>query len=246
MSGSIASSGYSIPNLSSQASALLAQQQSSGLQAAGSAGNASATSGATALGALSNNYSTFLTMLMTQLKNQDPSSPMDANQFTQELVQFSGVEQQISTNSSLSQLIQLTQANALTQSTGLVGHNVALSGTALALQNGQAELSFTSPSGGPVSIAVANAAGTVVKTDTVTASAGSNSWSWNGQSNAGVQLNDGAYTVKVTGTDATGAQNTLSTQTTGQVTGVTASNGAVQLELGTMTAPLSNVVAVTS
>lgn len=246
MSGSIGSSGYTIPNLTPQASSLLTQQQSSSLQGAanGSAANSAATT--SALGSLSNNYSTFLNMLMTQLKNQDPSSPMDTNQFTQELVEFSGVEQQINTNSSLSQLIQLTQGNAMLQSTGLVGHGVTLSGVGLPLQNGQAALTFTAPEGGPVSIVVSNAAGAVVKTDTVSATTGTNSWSWDGTNTAGTQLPDGAYKVTVTGTDATGAQNALSYQTNGLVTGVSNSNGTVNLQMGGITAPINDVVAVTS
>ena len=80
---------------------------SSTTAAASSGSSAITQTGTSALGQLSGNFSDFLTMLMTQLKNQDPSSPMDANQFTSELVQFSSVEQQINTNGNLTQLIQL-------------------------------------------------------------------------------------------------------------------------------------------
>ena len=64
-----------------------------------------------ALTALSGNFGDFLKLLMTQLQHQDPTSPLDTNQFTSELVQFSAVEQQINTNTSLTKLIQLTQAS---------------------------------------------------------------------------------------------------------------------------------------
>ncbi|OZB37981.1 MAG: hypothetical protein B7X48_14810 [Acidiphilium sp. 34-60-192] len=92
----------------------------------GSSGSSSATSsaGANSLGSLSTNFNSFLNLLMTQLKNQDPTSPLDSNQFTTELVQFSQVQQQISTNSSLGQLIQLTQAGDLTQASGMLGSSV--------------------------------------------------------------------------------------------------------------------------
>ena len=117
MSGSASSSSpYTAPILSSAASS-----------AATSA--ASASSGTNALSQLSSNYNDFLQMLMTQLQNQDPSNPMDANSFTQELVQFSGVEQQINTNTSLTQLIQLTQQDGLLQSSSLVGKQVAVART---------------------------------------------------------------------------------------------------------------------
>ena len=65
------------------------------------AASASGSDPGKALATLSGNFQNFLQMLMTQLKNQDPTSPMDTNQFTTELVQFSSVEQQISTNSNL-------------------------------------------------------------------------------------------------------------------------------------------------
>jgi flagellar basal-body rod modification protein FlgD len=79
--------------------------------AAPASGNAVSQTGTTALGSLTSNFSDFLSLLMTQLQHQDPSSPMDASQFTSELVQFSSVEQQINTNGNLTQLIQLTQAS---------------------------------------------------------------------------------------------------------------------------------------
>ena len=83
-------------------------------------GSAIAQTGTAALEGLSTNFSTFLTMLMTQLQNQDPTSPLDSSQFTSELVQFSSVEQQINTNTNLTQLIQLTQASQVEQSSALL------------------------------------------------------------------------------------------------------------------------------
>jgi flagellar basal-body rod modification protein FlgD len=87
----------------------------------GAANSATTASGAATpasdpLGALSGNLNNFLSLLMTQLKNQDPTSPLDTNAFTSELVQFSSVEQQVKTNTSLTQLIQLTQAGEVMQS----------------------------------------------------------------------------------------------------------------------------------
>src|SRR5580698_7887306 len=86
-----------------------------------STGNAIAQTGTSALSSLSSNFSDFLSLLMTQLQNQDPTSPLDSNQFTSELVQFTSVEQQIDTNSNLTQLIQLTQASQIEQSAALIG-----------------------------------------------------------------------------------------------------------------------------
>src|SRR5580698_5895342 len=90
------------------------------------------------LSSLSSNFGDFLNLLLTQLQNQDPTSPMDANSFTSELVEFSSVEQQIDTNTSLTQLIQLTQADDVTQSSAILGKQVTVQATQIPLQNSSA------------------------------------------------------------------------------------------------------------
>jgi flagellar basal-body rod modification protein FlgD len=100
------------------AAAAAAPNQTTGTASGATAG---AASGTTALSSLSGNFTDFLKMLMTQLQNQDPTSPMDTNAFTTELVQFSSVEQQINTNTSLTSLIQLTQAGEVMQGSNMTG-----------------------------------------------------------------------------------------------------------------------------
>src|SRR5450755_3735385 len=75
---------------------------------------------------LSGNFSTFLTLLTTQLKNQDPTSPMDSSQFTQQLVQFSQVEQQINTNTNLNTLITQGQTQAGVNASSYLGKTVTV------------------------------------------------------------------------------------------------------------------------
>jgi flagellar basal-body rod modification protein FlgD len=79
-----------------------------------------------AMAQLSGNFSTFLTLLTTQLKNQDPTSPMDSNQFTQQLVEFSQVEQQINTNTNLQTLISQGTAQSAAYATGYLGKTVTV------------------------------------------------------------------------------------------------------------------------
>ncbi len=112
-----------------------------------------------ALSSLSSNFGDFLKLLMTQLQNQDPSSPLDTNQFTSELVQFSSVEQQINTNTSLTQLIQLTQAGEVMQGSSMTGKRVTVSSDHVPLQNGQGTIQFTAPAAEPVDIAIYNDSG---------------------------------------------------------------------------------------
>ncbi len=92
---------------------------------------------------MSGNFDTFLQLLTTQLQNQDPTSPMDTNQFTQQLVQFSQVEQQISTNDNLKSLIALGQSRSSADAVSYLGKTVTLT-------NGKAALSERRGATGPI------------------------------------------------------------------------------------------------
>ncbi len=199
----------SIASVAAQQSALAAAAQAATQLSAASAsttsgtnsgsGTAAAQTGQTALTALSSNFGDFLNMLMTQLQNQDPSSPMDSNQFTQELVSFSGVEQQINTNNSLTSLIQLTQAGQVMQGASLAGKQVQVTSTQIPLQGGTGSVQFNTPTGEPVAIAITDRAGNLLRTASINSQAGANTWSWDGTSNSGAQLPDGAYNIAVEG-----------------------------------------------
>ena len=228
------------------AAATASAAQSSAVQNNGTSsasGSASTTSGQNALTSLSGNFQDFLGMLMTQLKNQDPSSPMDTNSFTQELVEFSSVEQQINTNTSLTQLISLTQSGEMMQASGMVGKKVELSSTQMPLQNSSGSLSFTAAAAGTAEITISSSAGTRLMDTTIQTTEGSNSWTWNGKDSQGNTLPDGGYTVAVTGGGTTGA---LPFTVSGKVTGVINNSGTLNLQLGTETVPFSSVESVSN
>lgn len=191
------------------------------------------------LASLGSNFTDFLNMLMTQLQNQDPTSPMDTNQFTSELVQFTSVEQQINTNNSLTQLIQYTQDGAMLQSAQMIGKQVAVTSSQLALQNGTAGVDYTATSAGPVSVSVTDSAGNVLDQQTVEAGQGQNSWSWNGQTSTGTQLPDGAYNVSVTQ-----GGSALPFSVVGTASGVQNTSGGLSLLLGPVSVPFSSLVSV--
>lgn len=215
--------------------------------AASGAGSAAiGNTGTNALASLGNNFSDFLSMLMTQLKNQDPSSPMDTNQFTSELVQFSQVEQQINTNQNLTQMIQLTQASQVEQSAGMLGKQVTVNSKQLSLQNGQAEINFNSPTAQNVGITVYNASGVAVASTTMASEAGVNHWSWNGKEANGATAPDGAYTVNVMAIGSNGTNSQLPFTVTGTATAVQNNSGTVDLQMGGLTLPFSSVVSVGS
>ena len=216
---------------------------SNGTSAASSAANGSSTS-TSALGSLTSNYSDFLSLLTTQLKNQDPTSPMDSSQFTTELVQFSGVEQQINTNTNLAQLVSLTQAGNISQASSMLGAKVSATSTQLPLQNGSAALSFTAPSAGPVTIAVSDANGDNLYDASVNASAGANNWTWNGTDSSGQTLPDGAYNVAVTRTAADGSATAVPFTVSGIATSVDSQSNTLTLNLGAVSVPFTAITSV--
>jgi flagellar basal-body rod modification protein FlgD len=218
----------------------------SAASAAGSAGSAIAQTGTSALSSLSGNFTNFLSLLMTQLQHQDPTTPLDANQFTSELVQFTSVEQQIGTNSNLAQLIQLTQANQIEQSAAMLGKPVTATSPQLTLQNGTAEINFNTKTAEPVGIAVYNSAGAQVQTAMMTSAAGINHWTWNGKGADGTTLPDGAYKVTVTAAGADGATAQVPFTVTGTATSVQNNGGTVQVQMGGLMLPFSAVQSVGS
>ena len=214
----------------------------SSITSAASAATASSTASGTtsALGSLSGNLTNFLSLLMTQLKNQDPTAPMDTNAFTSQLVQYASVEQQINTNSNLTNLITATQSNTMLQSSALVGKQVTATNDHLTLQNSQAQIHFNSPTAEPVTITVTADSGETLTQSNVSAASGNNDWSWDGKNSSGRTVTDGSY--KVTVANQSGVA--LSTTVTGTVTGMTRSGTTVNAVLGSLSTNVNTIQTV--
>ena len=193
-----------------------------------------------ALSSLTSNYNDFLKLLMTQLQNQDPTSPMDTNQFTSQLVQYSSVEQQINTNASLTQLIHLTQGAEILQSSALVGKPVTVTSDHIALQGGKGTVQFDTATAQPVSIGVYSDAGVKLRDTAITSQPGHNAWSWDGRDNQGKVVPDGSYRTVAT-TESGGATKELPFTISGTATGVQKSGNALQVQLGALSVDLSAV-----
>lgn len=217
--------------------------QASAAQA--SAAQSSAASGAQAantqsVASLGSNLNDFLKLLMTQLQNQDPTQPLDTNQFTSQLVQFATVEQQINANSNLTTLIQLTQGGQMLQAGALVGKQVEAQSDTLALRKGSATLDLHPAASGPVTVSIASPSGAVLRTAQVQASAAGTSWDWDGMTSAGQGLPDGTYKVAVM--DANGTAVPFGV--VGTVSGVQKSGSAVTATLSSgLQVPLASIQA---
>ncbi len=221
-----------------------AQQSTAAAATSATGSTASSPSSSVALTSLSSNFNNFLKMLMTQLQNQDPTSPMDTNQFTSELVQFSSVEQQINTNASLTQLIQLTQGGEVMQASAMTGKKVTVSSDHVPLQNGQGTIQFSTPTAEPVDIAIYNTNGAKLNEAMLMSASGTNTWNWNGKTSSGASVPDGSYQVVVTAANSSGTTTTLSTSIVGTATGVLSQSSGVQLQLGALSVDFSKVQSV--
>jgi flagellar basal-body rod modification protein FlgD len=170
---------------------------------------------------LAGNFQTFLKLLTTQLQNQDPLSPLDTNQFTQQLVQFASVEQQLKTNSQLTTLVSLQQTAQATQALGFVGKTAVVDGSTTAVTNGSATWNLSVPTNSNVNISITNSTGQTVFTGSYAVNAGNNlPFTWNGKGNDGTQWPDGKYKLTATAADSVGNSVAVSTQVHGVVNSV--------------------------
>jgi flagellar basal-body rod modification protein FlgD len=194
---------------------------------------------------LSSNFSTFLTLLTTQLKNQDPTSPMDSNQFTQQLVMYSQVEQQISTNDNLKTLISQGTSNAASMTTGYLGKKVSITNGNASLTNGSATWTYNLKTAAATNqLLISDANGKAVYTGTGQTSAGNSSFTWDGKDNNGNQLPDGTYKLTVTAADTSGNNITSTVASAGTVTQIDMTGATPQLIVGNMEVGLGDIAAV--
>ena len=194
---------------------------------------------------LAGDLSQFLNLLTTQLKFQDPLSPMDSTQFTAQLAQFASVEQGIQTNKNLESLIGLTQASQISTGVSYIGRTVEADTNIGALVNGHAEFLYNLPKAAASSVVtVRDASGNVVYTKPVESTAGSHKFAWDGRNTNGNQLPDGAYSVSIAAKDAKNDAISVTTHMLGRVDGVVTSEGAVSILVGGVAIPLDKIVSV--
>jgi flagellar basal-body rod modification protein FlgD len=206
---------------------------------AASSSSGTATTTNSPLAQLGANFNQFLQLLLTQVQNQDPTNPTNTDEFTTELVQFTGVQEQVNANTSLGQLIGLQQSSQVLQGAGLVGKQATVTSTEITLQNSTGEISFTGTAGEQVGISIVDSSGNDLYDTTVNAVAGANTWTWNGTDNNGNTVPDGAYAIGVQTASNSGSATAVPFSVIGTTTGVTTSGTTTMLDLGSLSVGIS-------
>jgi flagellar basal-body rod modification protein FlgD len=190
---------------------------------------------------IAGNFQTFLTLLTTQLKNQNPLDPLDTNQFTQQLVQFAQVEQQLKQNEQLATLVSIEKSAAATTALAYVGQTVAFDGQTATLANNKASWTLQVPAAANVTVTVKSATGQTVYTGTYGMDAGTQTFVWDGVDNNGTKWPDGTYTLSATAKDANGQSVAIPSEVEGIVDSVDLTKNPPLLAVGGQTFTLDKI-----
>ncbi len=189
----------------------------------------------------------FLRMLVVQLQNQDPLNPMDSQNFSAQLAQFSSLEQLIKMNNQLGDIgiSQNIQNNA--QTVGMIGKDVVASSDLVTIgEAGSSEIRFQLEArASETTVSIFDANGGLVRTlDVGESPAGSNQIVWDGNDSSGVRVAPGVYRLQVSGVDRAGSRVGATTSVSGRVTGVTFENGTPELLMGDLRVSLGDVISI--
>lgn len=201
---------------------------------------------------MANNTETFLKLLTTQLKNQDPLSPTDTTQMTQQITQMTGVEQQLVTNDLLAALVGMNTGTGLSEGVNMIGKQVTAVTDTSTLKGGKATFSWTQPGASTsLTVEIKNASGKVVRTLTPEdQKSGAHTITWDGKDDSGKQLDDGGvYGVNVIAKGGDGKElkvTNMKGRTEGVVTAVDNSTGQPKVIVDGKEIPIDSVIGVTA
>jgi flagellar basal-body rod modification protein FlgD len=194
---------------------------------------------------LATNYSQFLTLLTTQLKNQDPLNPMDSQDFTNQLISLSGVEQQISQTEKLGDILQANQASTVNGALSYIGKQVDYVGGEMQYTGSPVNLKYSlATDSATTQISITDSNQNVVYSTSGELTAGGHAFTWDGKDNNGNPVANGTYNLTVGAVDATGAAVTAYAIVPSTVTGIETDDGQVYLNIGDQKISLSSIQAV--
>lgn len=187
----------------------------------------------TAVKGLGDNFNSFLTLLTTQLKNQDPTKPMDTNEMTAQMVQFANVEQNIGTNTRLDKLVKMQQASLASSNLGYLNKTVSYEGTSFTLDGKTTDtpLSYSlDAKAKTVDVKILDSSGKTVRSFTGDTAVGKHQLNWDYKDSSGNAVPAGTY--KITAAATSDDKNQIispKTYTFGRVVGVGSKDGETTL-----------------
>lgn len=196
--------------------------------------------------ALATSYQTFMVLLTSQLKNQDPLKPMDTDQFTQQIVQMTGVEQQLLSNDLLQKLVAQSTSGSNLNAVNLIGKTVTAQSADTNLKDGAAAWTYDlATAAKDAIIEVRNAKGSVVwKGPAPSLDTGQHAFNWDGKTTDGAQLSDGVYSMKLVAHSSEDKLLAYKTYVTGKATALEQAEGVTQLLLGGVKVGISDIISV--
>ena len=193
------------------------------------------------------NYDIFLKMLTTQLRVQNPLEPMDAEKFTDQLVQYSAVEQQIKTNQNLESLLATMVSNTALSLVNYIGKTVEASADTTMFKDAKATWKLTAGAAAENAVVtIRNADGAVVATREVDLTKGDQTYEWDGKTDTGQTVTDGSYSITVDAKDDKGAKVSISTRVSGVVQSIDTSSAEPYLKINGVLVPLSRLLSIGS
>ncbi|MFD1696288.1 flagellar hook assembly protein FlgD [Roseibium aestuarii] len=214
--------------------------------ATSSTGGASASKSTAATTGLLANYDLFLALLTTQVTNQDPLDPLDSSEYTNQLVQYSAVEQSIQTNAHLEDLLASFESSRASAYVSYLGQEVTASGDTTMLRDDNASWQYSVKEAAAGQVEVRNSLGALVYREEISVEKGKGTWSWNGTTSGGGTATEGAYTVSFELYDAKGNRETVTSQITGVVDEVNMTENSATLKIGDVEVPVTSVQSVRS
>jgi flagellar basal-body rod modification protein FlgD len=181
---------------------------------------------------IAQNFDTFLKLLTTQLKNQNPLEPLDTNQFTSQLVQFAQVEQQINMNQQLTTLVAMQKATQANTAMSFLGSTATVDGSTTKLAGGTASWSFSVDKPSTATINIKSANGALAYSGSYPLNPGAQNFTWDGRGNNGAPWPEGDYTLSVTAKDASGSAVAVATEVRGTVDSIDLTQSPPLLKIG--------------
>jgi flagellar basal-body rod modification protein FlgD len=191
---------------------------------------------------IANNFQQFLQLLTTQLQNQNPLEPLDTNQFTQQLVQFAQVEQQLRSNDQLETLVSLQKSTQASAALDFVGKTVVISGSTSHLNaDGTTVWTFSSPKPASATVTIQDDKGQTAFTSNYSISSGRQDFVWDGRGTNGQRWPAGNYKMTITAKDASGQTVAITTDVQGIVDSADVSQTPPVLSIGQLTFTLDQI-----